>query len=576
MPSATACIGRPNWATIRSPEGGAGQGDDAMSAEAPQSLAPVAPPVAEETAGRVTRSAGIVSLAVMGSRLLGLIREQVFAALFGVGMHSDAFIAAFRIPNLLRDLFAEGALSAAFVSTFSQLIVTRGERAAWRLANLVFNGLLLVLSGVTALGILLAPQIVGLIARGFEAIPGKMALTVEMTRIMFPFILLVAMAAVAMGILNSKDRFGIPASASTFFNIGSILGGVGLAYAMDPSFGQRAIVGWAIGTLIGGALQFAVQIPSLYRVGFRYEPIVSFRDEGVRQVLRLMGPAVIGAAAVQINVFVNTNFASYLGDGPVSWLNYAFRLMQFPIGVFGVAIGMATLPAISRAAARSDLAEFRRTLAASLGLVFFLCLPSACGLAILGGPIIRLIYERGRFTAADTEQTAAALAFYAIGLAGYAAIKVLAPAFYALNDARTPMRISLVSIATNYTFNYLLVRELGFGHRGLALSTSLVALFNFAALLALMRRRIGHLEDRRVLESLGKIALASVAMSFVCATSVRELEDRFGRSGLAGHALTALAPVGLGVLTFLLACWALRVKELDMARAALRRLRARS
>ncbi len=544
-----------------------------MNAEAPHSLTPVAPPVAEETAGRVTRSAGVVSLAVMGSRLLGLVREQVFAALFGVGMHSDAFIAAFRIPNLLRDLFAEGALSAAFVSTFSQLIVTRGERAAWRLANLVLNGLLLLLTGVTLLGILLAPQIVRLIARGFEAIPGKMALTTEMTRLMFPFIILVAMAAVAMGILNSKDRFGIPASASTLFNIGSILGGVSFAYLLDPDFGPRAIVGWAIGTLIGGALQFLIQVPSLYRVGFRYEPIVSFRDEGVRQILRLMGPAVIGAAAVQVNVFVNTNFASYLGDGPVSWLNYAFRLMQFPIGVFGVAIGMATLPAVSRAAACGDLAEFRRTLAASLGLVFFLCLPSACGLAVLGEPIIRVIYERGRFTAFDTEQTAAALAFYAIGLAGYAAIKVLAPAFYALNDARTPMRISLISIATNYTFNALLVRQLGFGHRGLALSTSLVALFNFLALFALMRRKIGSLEGRRLLESFGKIALASGVMALVCVASLHTLEGHFGRSGLVGHLLTAFVPIGLGMLTFFLACWGLRVRELDMARMALRRLR---
>lgn len=540
----------------------------------------VLPPMVEEAPGRVARSASVVSLAVMGSRVLGLVREQVFAAFFGVSMYSDAFIAAFRIPNLLRDLFAEGALSAAFVSTFSQWLVTRGERAAWRLANLVLNGLVLVLTAVTILGILMAPGIVGLIARGFEAVPGKMALTIEMTRIMFPFIILVAMAAVAMGILNSRDRFGIPASASTFFNIGSIVGGLALAHLLDPSFGPRAIVGWAIGTLIGGALQFLIQVPSLRRVGFRYEPVVSFRDPGVRQILALMGPAIIGAAAVQINVFVNTNFASYLGDGPVSWLNYAFRLMQFPIGVFGVALGMATLPTISRAAARQDLAEFRRTLVASLGLVFFLCIPAACGLAVLGEPIIRLIYERGRFTSSDTEQTAAALAFYAIGLAGYAAIKVLAPAFYALHDARTPMRISLISIATNYTFNHVLVRELGFGHRGLALSTSLVALFNFFALLELMRRRIGHLEGKRLLGSFGKIALAAGVMSLVCYASFRELENRLGRTGLLAHALTALGPIGIGLGVFLILCRGLGVQELETMRAVLRRLwdrrRARS
>lgn len=529
------------------------------------------PPAEEETSGRVARSAGIVSLAVMGSRILGLVREQVFAAVFGVSIQSDAFIAAFRIPNLLRDLFAEGALSSAFVSVFSQHIVTKGERAAWRLANLVFNGLLVVVSVITVLGILFSPQIVGLIARGFEAVPGKVELTTEMTRIMFPFIILVTLAAVAMGVLNTKDRFGIPASASTFFNIGSIVGGLGMAYVMDPHLGPRAIIGWAIGTLIGGALQFLIQVPSLYQVGFRYRPMISFTDPGVRQIIRLMGPAVIGAAAVQINVFVNTNFASYLGTGPVSWLNYAFRLMQFPIGVFGVAIATATLPALSRAAARNDLNDYRRTLSSSLGLVFFLCIPSACGLALLGRPIISLIYERGRFTAFDTEQTAAALAFYAIGLAGYAAIKVLAPAFYALNDARTPMMISLISIATNYTFNHLLVRELGFGHRGLALSTSLVALFNFLALFLLLRKKVERMEGRRILTSLAKIGVATAVMVLVCWASWRGAAGVIASHGLVSQLLLALIPIALGGSAFLLACWQLKVPEWELAIRTLRR-----
>jgi putative peptidoglycan lipid II flippase len=540
-------------------------------ADTVDSAAPVTPPPVEETAGRVTRSAGIVSLAVMSSRVLGLVREQVFAAVFGAGVQSDAFLAAFRIPNLLRDLFAEGALSSAFVSTFSQTIIAKGEQAAWRLANLVMNGLVIVLTLITLIGIAISPQIVSLIASGFEQVPGKVELTVEMTRLMFPFIIIVAMAAVAMGVLNTKDRFGIPASASTFFNVGSIIGGLGLAYVMDPTFGPRAIIGWAIGTLIGGGLQLLIQVPSLYSVGFRYRPMVSFTDPGVRQIIALMGPAVIGAAAVQINVFVNTNFASYLGNGPVSWLNYAFRFMQFPIGVFGVAIGTATLPAISRAAARSDMTEFRRTLASSLGLVFLLCIPSACGLAILGQPIISLIYERGRFTSLDTEQSAAALAFYAIGLAGYAAIKVLAPAFYALNDARTPMLISLISIATNYTFNYLLVREFGFGHRGLALSTSMVALFNFAALFVLMRRKIERVEGRRILDSLVKVCVASLAMSLVCFFSSKSLVGWLGSRGLGVQLANALGPIVVGSIVFFAVCRLLKVAELETAIRAAKR-----
>jgi putative peptidoglycan lipid II flippase len=299
--------------------------------------------------------------------------------------------------------------------------------------------------------------------------------------------------------------------------------------------------------------------------------MVSFTDPGVRQIIALMGPAVIGAAAVQINVFVNTNFASYLGNGPVSWLNYAFRFMQFPIGVFGVAIGTATLPAISRAAARSDMTEFRRTLASSLGLVFLLCIPSACGLAILGQPIISLIYERGRFTSLDTEQSAAALAFYAIGLAGYAAIKVLAPAFYALNDARTPMLISLISIATNYTFNYLLVREFGFGHRGLALSTSMVALFNFAALFVLMRRKIERVEGRRILDSLVKVCVASLAMSLVCFFSSKSLVGWLGSRGLGVQLANALGPIVVGSIVFFAVCRLLKVAELETAIRAAKR-----
>jgi putative peptidoglycan lipid II flippase len=259
----------------------------------------------------------------------------------------------------------------------------------------------------------------------------------------------------------------------------------------------------AFGTLVGGFLQFAVQWPSLRRAGFRYRPMLSFADPGVRQIMRLMGPAVIGTAAVQINVFVNTNFASEIVDpatgavlnGPVSWLSYAFRFMQFPIGVFGVAIATAALPPLSRSTTNPDFAEFRQTLAHSLALVFLLCIPSAVGLAVLGRPIVALVFEHGKFTSLDTMQTANALAAYAIGLAGYAAVKVLSPAFYALNDARTPMLISLGSIAVNFVMNSLLVGP--FGHVGLAFSTSTVALVNFLLLALFMRRRLGRLGESR-------------------------------------------------------------------------------
>lgn len=529
---------------------------------------PITAPSPGPEAGQVTRSAGVVGLAVMGSRVLGLVREQVFAGFFGASREYDAFLTAFRIPNLLRDLLAEGALSAAFVTTFSQTLTKAGDKEAWRLANLVLNALTVVLAAITLLGIVFTPQLVDLIAPGFKQYAGKTELTIVLTRLMFPFIILVAIAAVAMGILNTKDRFGIPASASSFFNLGSIIVGLACAYWLDPQFGPRAMMGMAIGTLVGGALQFLIQVPSLYQVGFRYQSAISFTDPGVRRVVSLMGPAVIGAAAVQVNVFVNNRFASPI-EGAVSWLNYAFRLMQFPIGVFGVAISMATLPSISRAAARSDVGQFRETLASSLGLVFFLCVPSACGLVILAEPIIGLIYERGDFSPFDTHQTAAALAFYALGLAGYAAIKVLAPAFYALDDARTPMLVSLASIVTNYLLNWWLVSRLG--HRGLALSTSCVAGLNFIVLFLLMRRRLRRVGGRQIAVSLLKVIAASAIMSVACWWTYQWLLTALGQTGLLRRVITAFIPIGVGVAVFLISCQLLKVSELELALQALTR-----
>ena len=477
----------------------------------------------------LTRRVGVVSAAVFSSRILGLVREQVFATFFGAGRELDAFVTAFRIPNLFRDLFAEGALSAAFVSTFTQEEARHGAAAAWRLANLVVNTLALIVASVCLAGIVWAPEISRAIAPGFEAIPGKAELTTHLTRIMFPFLLLVALAAVAMGILNTRHYFGVPAAASTFFNLGSVVGGLvcgwwlapqyfstfgAHAAPIDPALTERAITGMAIGTLIGGLCQLLVQVPSLHRVGYRYRPLLSFGDPSLRQVLRLMAPATIGAAAVQVNVFVNSNFASYLGDGPVSWLNVAFRFMQLPIGLFGVAVGTVALPSLARHVAAGDTGALTRTLRQSLELIATLCVPAAVGLAIFGVPIVGLVYEHGRFVHADTVAAADALRAYAVGLTGYAGIKVLAPAFYALDDARTPMMVSLLSILVNLAFNWMLVRVLGLGHVGLALSTSVVALGNCGILYIVLRRRVGPL-GAGFARTLVRIATAAAIMGVV-------------------------------------------------------------
>src|SRR5215467_6374816 len=334
-----------------------------------------------------TRATGVVGLAVLCSRVLGLIREQIFAGLFGAGRNLDAFLMAFRLPNLLRDLFAEGALSTAFITTFSKKIAVEGDRSAWRLANKIATLTAVFMSVVTLLGIIFAPQLVNLLT-WWSWSPDKTALTVLLTRIMWPFMLLISLAALVMGMLNAKHVFGPPAMASSYFNLGSIIAGVAIGYWIDPHFGAGSLVGLAIGTLIGGAWQLIGQFPSLWKVGYRFHPDFHWRDEGVRTVLTLMGPAVIAASAVQVNVLVNSGFAARLGDGPVSWLNIAFRLMQLPLGIFGVAVGTVTLPLVSRTAAVGDIGGFRSALAHAIRLVTLLTIPSAIGLAMLASPII--------------------------------------------------------------------------------------------------------------------------------------------------------------------------------------------
>ena len=540
----------------------------------------------------VARSAGIVSIAVMVSRVFGLVRETIFARYFGAGFLYDAFIVGFRIPNLLRDLFAEGALSAAFVKVFTDYQLKNSEQEAWRLASLVFNALAVVLSVVAIAGVLLSPLLVKLITYNYLGDPNhyyppeKAALATSLMQIMFPFILLVALAALAMGVLNTKGRFGVPASASTAFNIASIIAGLGLAYwlsggewerssdkfAIPTDAAQWAIIGMSIGTLVGGAAQFLIQVPSLFKVGFRFSPRLSFRDEGVRRVMRLMAPAIIGTSAVQVKVVVDTIVASGI-DGGASWLSYAFRLMQFPIGVFGVAVGTAAIPTLSRLASQGNFEKFRSTLSDAIKLVMLLAIPSACGLVVLGEPIVRLIYERGEFDAFDTNMVAWALTAYSLGLAGYAAIKVLSPAFYALDDAKTPMYVSLASIAIHVVTSFGMMQLLstvgqsaerpnGYGHAGVALATSIVALINFIALAYLMRRRISRINGRDILASLVKVFVASAVMSAAAYGVYVLLHRSLGAAGFMIRLVETFVPIAIGGVAFIIAARLLGIEEL--------------
>jgi len=516
-----------------------------------------------------TRAAGIISLAVMCSRVLGLAREQVFAALFGGGRAMDAFTVAFRTPNLLRDLFAEGALSTAFVTTFSRTIARRGDAAAWRLANKVGTLTAMFLTALALLGMLVAPWLVALFAPGFDA--DKAALTVTLARIMYPFIVLVSLAALVMGLLNAKNVFGMPAMASSFFNLGSIAGGVILGLWLDPHFGPRAVLGLAVGTLIGGALQLGVQMPSLRRVGYHFRPDFGWRDEGIRDILRLMGPSVIAASTTQVNVLINSMFASTLGDGPIFWLSIAFRLMQLPLGLFGVALGTVTLPLLARVAAVGDMTTFRSELARGMRLAFILTIPATLGLMLLAEPIISVLYQHGRFTAFDAAQAAGALRFYAIGLAGYAALKVLVNAFYALDRRRTPMVVSFIAVAVNLTLNWIFTFRLGWGHRGLAFSTGCVATVNFLILYVLMRRQLGRLHTRRMTAMLGKVLLAALVLAGVCWAGSHWLLADWAQQRFLPKLGALLTTIVVAAAAYLGMALLLRIGDVDEIAAAVRR-----
>jgi putative peptidoglycan lipid II flippase len=418
------------------------------------------------------------------------------------------------------------------------------------------------MSLVTLAGIVFAPFIVHALTQGWT--PEKLADVTEHTRIMFPFILLVSLAALVMGMLNARNVFGMPAMASSFFNLGSIVGGAGIGYWLDPHFGIRAVTGLSIGTLIGGLLQLVVQFPSLARVGFRFRPDFAWRDEGVRQILVLMGPAVIAASAVQVNVMVNSNFCSYIAkDGPMTWLSYAFRLMQLPLGMFGVALGTVTLPLVSRFAANHDLPGVRSTLAHGIRLAFLLTVPCAIGLICLARPIISLIFQRGKFDFDATVQTAAALQFYGIGLVAYSGIKVIAPAFYALNKRNLPMMVSFFSILTNYLLNQFFTFHLHFNHRGLALSTSLVALINFGILYGMMIRQTGGLETPALLRNMGKLTIAGIPMALVCVGANHWIFGNLAHMAFIPKAVGVLGTIGVAAAVFGGLVAMLRIEEVD-------------
>jgi putative peptidoglycan lipid II flippase len=514
------------------------------------------------------RAAGVISALTLGSRLLGVAREQAFAALLGAGLYADAFQVAFRIPNMLRDLFAEGALSAAFVPTYAKARAEGGPERAHQLASRLYTLLAVVLGVVVLLAMAGAPAIVFSMARGFAVVPGKAEVTVLLTRVMLPFLPLVSFAAVAMGMLNAQGRFAVPAAAPAMFNVVAITWAVMLWLL---GFGPRDVaLGWAVGTLLGGAAQFLIQVPSLRRDGWRFHPEWAPGDPGIRQIARLMVPATIGLAAVELNILMGVFFASR-EEGAVSWLQYAFRVLYLPIGMFGVAVGTVATSGLSRQAAAGDTAGMRDTVRHALGMLAFLTIPATVGLMVLARPIIRLLFERGRFGPSDTEATAAALWFYSIGLVTYTGVKVLAPSFYALGTPRIPLLASASAVATNLIVIVSLHGHMGF--RAIALAQSLGSIVNTLLLLGILHRRLGRLVDRTLLGHLAAMVACAAAMIPAIWWTASAAETRLGTAGLMAQLAAGLLPVLAGGLVYGLAARVFRLPEMHAILGQLRRKR---
>lgn len=507
----------------------------------------------------------------MTSRILGLVRDQVLAYYFGAGDAMDAYRVGFKIPNLFRDLFAEGAMSAAFVPTFTRRIAEGGRESAWRLGNLVINALIVATGALVVAGMLLAEPLVKLLAGGYAAVPGKLPLTVMLARIMLPTLTLVAVAAAMMGMLNSLRHFFVPALSPAMFNVVTIVLAVTLV-PVAPGIGIEPIVVIAVATVLGGVAQLLLQWPTLRGEGFHYRPVLDWADPGLRRVLALMGPGTVGLAATQLNLLVNMFLATREGTGAVSWLDYAFRLMYLPIGLFGVSIATAVLPAVSRHVIDRDTAASRRTIANGLSLMLMLNVPATIGLIVLAEPIVRLIFERGQFTAADTRATADALQYYAIGLVGYSVVRIASPVFYPLGRNRVPVVVSLITVGVNAGLNLILVRVLGYA--GLALGTSLAAISNATVLLVLLRRQLGGLEERRMLGSFVRIAFAAAAMGAAAAAVDAWLAAVVPGAALARQVVRVGGSIVAALAVLAAASWALRVREFGEGLALVaRRLR---
>lgn len=514
----------------------------------------------------IARAAGVLGSATILSRIMGMVRDMVVSRLFGAGLATDAFFAAFQIPNMLRRFFAEGALTAAFVPTFSATLSRHGEEKARELANACFTLLTIVMAAVTLAGIIFSPVIVGLMFPGFKVEPGKLELTILLNRLMFPYIFFISLVALCMGILNTLRHFFTPAISTVFLNVSMILAALCLR-----GFFEAPITALAVGVLIGGCIQLVMQLPVLWSKKYSLKPDFNFNTPEIRSIALLMLPSVFGVGVYYLNIAVSAILASLLPQGSVSYLYYAQRLFEFPQGVFTASVAQAVLPSMSRQAAEGDIAGMKETLSFGVRLMLFITIPAMAGLMVCSTPIFSLIFMGGAFDFGTVVNSAIALLYYSAGLSFVALTRVLAPAFYALKDTKTPVYTALMAFVVNLCLSLVLMGPLK--HGGLALATTLSALCSMLMLLWFLRRKIGSFGGRMITISALKSALASIPMAgavwYLCS-----LIDwsQSGHKILKGSVLGG--SILCGVAIYVLAVKLLRSEELlDLVSLLRRKLR---
>jgi len=508
------------------------------------------------------KSLAAVSSLTMVSRVLGFVRDTLIARIFGAGVASDAFVVAFKLPNLLRRIFAEGAFSQAFVPILAEYKTQQGEEATRTFLAYVAGLLTLVLALVTLLGILAAPWIVWVSAPGFADEPERFALTVDLLRVTFPYILLISLSSLVGAVLNTWNRFSVPAFVPTLLNVSMIVFTVWLAPYFDPPI---MALGWAV--LVGGLAQFLWQLPALKKTGMLVLPRLSLRDTGVWRVLKQMGPAIFGVSVGQISLIINTIFASFLVAGSVSWMYYADRLMELPSGVLGVALGTILLPALSKTYASADRGEYSKLLDWGLRLCFLLALPCALALAIIAEPLIVSLFQYGKFTAQDSVMTQQALVAYAVGLLALILVKILAPGFYAQQNIKTPVRIAVVSLLATQAMNALFVFVFDLRHAGLALSISLAACLNAGLLYWQLRSRRMYQPQPGWARFLAKLVLAVAAMVAVLLTAMHFM-PAWEQGGMLLRLLRLGVLVVAGAATYFIVLALLGFRPRDFSRRA--------